>query len=761
MVCCMCKKLCVLSGFVTNFILAFSIVFFCGYKVVGQSTPGYHFISNYNFDKDSITNGWAPPDSLYEGLKVAVYFQNTIEYFTYQDSSWRWTRKNKLCEDIVDNYEALRNNPASLFCDLVEVRDFRDTVEGRILIVKGGYFVKDSLGLEDYGTTIVSRVDSVVWKRLVDGEVNPDWWENLKDSKKIQSAVNYAGNHGLVVFSPREYEIDDDIDLDTLQHLRLDGRKAILKAAAGIKRNTVLTSPYSGGSYQIEVANIPSSWEKGDILVLATGQSNDETSGRSLIDSISGNTVFIKYAFNSQGGIPFNAPAGANVTKYLVIFRGKPSADEGVFGTAGFNKGTIIENFIFDGNKQENNEVSLSWSVNSMIGLHGRGSEIRSCKFINAPSEVITGHGINVHDNVFENCNGSVYHLSAHDTTFPQSYPAYFVNNTVINCNTTPYSISGHNEGIISFSWNGGYIIINGNYFQAGQNSTGVIGSIEGYGQGPNDREIVILSNNYCKGFTCIVYGSNQNTTRSLQITGNIFEDCGCLLPTLVNATSVKMCGNVQVGTTNFGIDFRNNCEYTDVIDDSLGIGKNALVNTAANGNTAVGHYAMESNTGGVLNTAIGQETAQYNQLGERNTYVGSWAGISMTQGSENTIVGHWARGSSVQGNNNVHIGTESGRTNNGNGNVFIGYKAGSVVDGDDNLIINNNDSTPPLLEGKFNQFLTINGNLKVNGLNYLRLPRLTSEERDNLFGLEGGEMIFNLSQNKIQAFDGSTWIDL
>ncbi|MBK8547543.1 MAG: hypothetical protein IPL63_09195 [Saprospiraceae bacterium] len=130
---------------------------------------------------------------------------------------------------------------------------------------------------------------------------------------------------------------------------------------------------------------------------------------------------------------------------------------------------------------------------------------------MNAPTEVITGHGINVHDNVFEDCNGSVYHLSANDSMFNLSYPAYFVNNTVINCNTTLYNVNGHNEGIISFSWNGGYIIINGNYLVSGTTANGVIGSLQGYMQGDNDREIVILSNNYCKGFNLIILEVTNN----------------------------------------------------------------------------------------------------------------------------------------------------------------------------------------------------------------------------------------------------------
>jgi hypothetical protein len=97
---------------------------------------------------------------------------------------------------------------------------------------------------------------------------------------------------------------------------------------------------------------------------MVSDPSNDGTSGRSQIDSISGNTIFLKYQFTSQfGGLFPSQPSGTQVIKNLNFVRGAPSATEGALGEAGFNKGTIIENFIFDGNKSGDNEISLSWSV--------------------------------------------------------------------------------------------------------------------------------------------------------------------------------------------------------------------------------------------------------------------------------------------------------------------------------------------------------------------------------------------------------------
>lgn len=750
--------------------LFFTIILICAavsLKAQDNLLRGVHIFSDTTFTQGNIELGWSKPDSLYEGLRAVVYFHDAVEYFRYHDNHWERMADTiqEVCIGVIKNYMELRQTDPLSMCQLVRVKDFIDTFQNVLYPIKGGLFFKDSTGVDDGGVIIASDSSNIRWKRIHDNTIMPDWWAGTTDSKKIQKALDYTGNGGKILFLPRVYMIDDEIFLDTLQHVHIDGQKATLKATSGVQRNAVLNAPYNAGDYTIEVSEVPSGWEAGDILVMVADSTNEGTSGRSQIDSIVGNIVYLKYQFTSQfGGLFPSQSAGKKVIKNLNLIRGLPSASEAVFGEAGYNQGIIIENFIFDGNKQENNEVSLSWSVNCMVSFQGRGSEIRSCKFINAPCEVITGHGINVHDNVFEDCNGSVYHLSAHDTTFTYSYPAYFVNNTVINCNTIPYNINGHNEGIISFSWNGGYTIVNGNYMVAGNNSKGVIGSLTGFQASQNDREIVLLSNNYCKGFQYIIYGSHQTETRSLIVTGNIFENCTYLAPNPTMDFSVKICGNVQVGTTNFGIDFRNSCQYQSLIDQSLGYGKNALSNTTEYYNSAFGNYALELTNSGDYNTALGNSAGKNNLDGNKNTYLGTWAGVNMQGGDENTVIGYWARGSSVSvnGDRNVHIGAEAGRSNEGDGNVFIGYSAGRYMQGSHQLVIHNNDSNSPLIFGKFDERrVTINGSLQIEGPNLFRLPRLSISERDNLVGLMGGEMIFNTTLDKLQVYNGSAWIDL
>lgn len=727
---------------------------------IGQ---GVHIYSDHPFTVDSMLLGWSYPIAPSENAKAAVYFTDALAYFKYTDTQWNliWSSKGSNIRTVVPNYEMLRASPGFAFNDVVRVTDFDYLLDTFQYNVIGGVFKKVSLGTEDGGRFVVSTIDSTRWQRIAGTEIYPDWWENLTDTKRIEKAIEAATHGSKIIFQNRTYLIENEIFIDSLTDLHLDGRNAILKTAPGIMRNTTLGLGFNSGAYQITVSGVPLGWKKGDVIMIVKDSTDQGISTASQIDSINGNTIYLKYSFfNIGGGFFPSQPGGTKVIKSITIIRGRPSATEGIAGPEGHNKGTIIENFTFDGNREEDNEVTFSWVANNGLSLHGRGSEIRSCKFINFPAEVITGHGINVHNNVFENCGGSVYHLSAHDNTFADSYPAYFVNNTVINCNTVPRSINGHNEGLISFSWNGGYAIINGNYFVSGSTSNGVIGTFTDFGS-PNDREIVILTNNYCKGFERVVYDTHQASTRSLAIIGNIFEDCQTLMTSITLHPSIKICGNVQVGTTNFGIDFRNSCDYQDVIDQSIGYGKNALKNTTAFLNAAFGNYALEETTSGNLNVGFGDAAGKNNITGEKNVFFGSWTGISMTDGNENTIVGHWARGSSTSGNRNVHLGTEAGRINNGDGNVFIGYKSGIYALGDDNLIIHNSETGPPLIQGKFGDDLQINGNLKVNGLNFLRLPRLNETERGNLNGLIGGEMIYNLTTIKVQVFDGSIWLDL
>jgi len=90
--------------------------------------------------------------------------------------------------------------------------------------------------------------------------------------------------------------------------------------------------------------------------------------------------------------------------------------------------------------------------------------------------------------------------------------------------------------------------------------------------------------------------------------------------------------------------------------DDNVAVGRLALFNNTASGNTAVGMRAADANTSGVRNAALGadalcasvtatdQTAIGYNALlvatAGGNTFVGSRAGDTITTGANNTGVG-------------------------------------------------------------------------------------------------------------------------
>ena len=74
---------------------------------------------------------------------------------------------------------------------------------------------------------------------------------------------------------------------------------------------------------------------------------------------------------------------------------------------------------------------------------------------------------------------------------------------------------------------------------------------------------------------------------------------------------------------------------------------------------------------------------------------------------------------------------------------------------------------TSPSLGGDLNlnnNTITGDGDIAINGIvtaNKFRLPSLTVEERNAILDWQNGDMIYNLTTNKIQGYQNSTWINL
>ncbi|HLF64605.1 MAG TPA: tail fiber domain-containing protein [Saprospiraceae bacterium] len=107
-------------------------------------------------------------------------------------------------------------------------------------------------------------------------------------------------------------------------------------------------------------------------------------------------------------------------------------------------------------------------------------------------------------------------------------------------------------------------------------------------------------------------------------------------------------------------------------------VGRAAMFNnTIGTHNTAVGNFALLNNTEGLRNTAIGNLALFVNDTSDENTALGASALIVHLTGDRNTAVGHNALGLDSTGYYNTAIGVGSLQSNVvGNSNTAIGYAA-------------------------------------------------------------------------------------
>jgi hypothetical protein len=135
-----------------------------------------------------------------------------------------------------------------------------------------------------------------------------------------------------------------------------------------------------------------------------------------------------------------------------------------------------------------------------------------------------------------------------------------------------------------------------------------------------------------------------------------------------------------------------------------LGTGAGNPATSTGDRNTALGEYALSSNTSGSDNTAVGAEACFSNTSGSSNTGIGSFALGSTTTGLVNTAVGSGAMPSNTTGSansafgvnamdlnttggNNTAIGTLSLFSNStGNYNTALGASALSNTTGSSNI---------------------------------------------------------------------------
>jgi hypothetical protein len=182
--------------------------------------------------------------------------------------------------------------------------------------------------------------------------------------------------------------------------------------------------------------------------------------------------------------------------------------------------------------------------------------------------------------------------------------------------------------------------------------------------------------------------------------------------------------------------------------------------------NTFIGNAAGIANEKGFFNTYIGSSSGSKNRMGSRSVMVGNNAAFDDTLSTNSVYIGYRAGIGTTSGITEIHkkasnvmIGYNSGAGNKGSNNVFIGHESGKGFAGDHKLIIENSNSSTPLIYGEFDQdIVEINGTLRVSGLLRLKpspivLVCSTSDDE--------GLVYFDESAQKLRVCTSSGWVNL
>jgi trimeric autotransporter adhesin len=134
------------------------------------------------------------------------------------------------------------------------------------------------------------------------------------------------------------------------------------------------------------------------------------------------------------------------------------------------------------------------------------------------------------------------------------------------------------------------------------------------------------------------------------------------------------LINNPFTGTSNTAIGGFALTSNTDGAANTA-IGSAALFsNTIGSDNTATGVFALRGNTTGNFNTATGQNALLENTIGGYNAAIGYNALDANTTGNLNTAIGVGALGGNTIGSNNIALGFGAGaRLATGNHNIYIG----------------------------------------------------------------------------------------
>jgi hypothetical protein len=158
-------------------------------------------------------------------------------------------------------------------------------------------------------------------------------------------------------------------------------------------------------------------------------------------------------------------------------------------------------------------------------------------------------------------------------------------------------------------------------------------------------------------------------------------------------------------------------------------IGAGALLANTADYNTATGAAALLNNTTGIDNTANGALALEANTGGNGNTAIGSGALFSSATGFVNTAVGNAALSGNTTGSHNTALGASAGENlTTGDNNIDIGFNVPGVAGEANTIRIGNTDITTTIIRGISGQ--TISSGATVIVASNGQLGTMTSSGR-------------------------------
>jgi hypothetical protein len=169
--------------------------------------------------------------------------------------------------------------------------------------------------------------------------------------------------------------------------------------------------------------------------------------------------------------------------------------------------------------------------------------------------------------------------------------------------------------------------------------------------------------------------------------------------------------------------------------------------------NVRVGSGSLNDNSTGLGNTAIGQNAAFRNTTGSENCFIGRDAGRRISAGGNLTIA-----------NNSIFLGRDTrANSDNQTNQIVIGDSAIGL--GSNTTVLGNTSTTFGRWYGSLLLGTTTNAASSILTMESTTQgflpPRMTTTQRNAISSPATGLMIYNSTDNLVQAYNGTSWINL